>query len=91
MRELQDLRNEIDAVDDALIALLKQRLALSREVAEYKAAKNLPVYDAAREQAILDKAAAECGGQKDAIQAVFSAVLDASRKEQQQWKEHRKS
>ena len=51
-------RAEIDTVDAQLAALFERRMAAVLQVAEYKRAHGLPVYDAARETAVLEKAAA---------------------------------
>lgn len=82
--DLQELREQIDAVDDALIPLLLKRMEISRAVAEYKIKNNLPVLNQEREQQILDSVAAQCGEQGDAIKTIFSAAMDASRALQHQ-------
>lgn len=55
--ELDMLRRDIDAVDDALLDLLRKRATLSRRVGENKRAKGSsgPVYRPEREQAIIDR------------------------------------
>ena len=58
MDALEQARAEIDAVDAQLAALFERRMAAVLQVAEYKRAHGLPVYDAARETAVLEKAAA---------------------------------
>lgn len=55
MRDLDEIRKDINAVDDQILALFEQRMDLSCEVAAYKRANHLPVYDAAREAKNLDK------------------------------------
>ncbi len=84
MNELKELRDEIDAVDDALIPLLLRRMEISRAVAEYKIKNHLPVLNQEREQQILDDVAAKCGEHSDAIKTIFSAAMDASRALQHQ-------
>ena len=54
MKNLDELRVEIDKIDGELAALLKRRLNASRGVAEYKAANNLPIHHKGRENDILD-------------------------------------
>jgi len=54
MKTLDELREEIDKIDNELSELLKKRLYASRGVAEYKAANNLPVYHKGREENILN-------------------------------------
>ena len=57
MDALEQARVEIDAVDAQLAALFERRMAAVLHVAEYKQAHGLPIYDAAREAAVLDAAA----------------------------------
>ena len=54
MDALEQARAEIDTVDAQLAALFERRMAAVLQVAEYKRAHGLPVYDAARETAVLD-------------------------------------
>lgn len=58
MDALENARAEIDAVDEQLAALFERRMAAVLEVAHYKQAHGLPIFDAAREAAVLEKAAA---------------------------------
>lgn len=58
MDALEQARAEIDTVDAQLAALFERRMAAVLQVAEYKRAHGLPVYDAARETAVLEKATA---------------------------------
>ena len=58
MDTLEQARAEIDAVDAQLAALFERRMAAVLSVAQYKQAHGLPIFDAAREAVVLDKAAA---------------------------------
>ena len=58
MDALDKARREIDTVDAALAALFERRMAAVLAVAEYKKAHGLPIFDAAREAVVLDKAEA---------------------------------
>lgn len=49
MDALEQARAEIDTVDAQLAALFERRMAAVLQVAEYKRAHGLPIYDAARE------------------------------------------
>ena len=53
---LKDLRRRIDSVDKAILALLEERMALCRDIAEVKADKGLPLKDPAREAEVLARA-----------------------------------
>ena len=58
MDTLEQARAEIDAVDAQLAALFERRMAAVLSVAQYKQAHGLPIFDAAREAVVLEKAAA---------------------------------
>ena len=61
MDTLEQARAEIDAVDAQLAALFERRMAAVLAVAAYKKAHGLPIFDAAREKVVLDKAEARIG------------------------------
>ena len=69
--ELQELRNEINRIDGEMLALLEQRLAVCRAIAEYKRQNGLPVRDPARETEKLHEAMEQGGaaGQRLALGA----------------------
>lgn len=77
--DLLDLRHEIDEIDEQLIPLLRRRMNISKQVAEYKVKRGLPVLNEQREQEILASVKEKCGEDGDAIATVFSATMDASR------------
>ncbi len=53
--DIKDIRNELNAVDEKLLLLLKERYALVEKVVEYKTERKLPIFDPVREQEILDR------------------------------------
>ncbi len=77
--DLLDLRKEIDDIDEQLIPLLIKRMNISKQVAEYKVQRGLPVLNEQREKEILDDVHKKCGEQGDTIATVFAATMDASR------------
>ncbi len=84
MEPLEGLRAEFDRVDAALLALFVQRMRLSAQIDEVKRAQGLPVYDAAREQAVLNKMTAlspeEFSG---AARRLWTLILQLSREIQE--------
>lgn len=56
LRSLADMRDALDAVDAALMHLLKMRLEVCREIGRAKKALGLSVYDDARETEVLKRA-----------------------------------
>lgn len=71
------LRPKIDAADAAALAALTERAALVAEVGRVKAAAGLPVLDASREAAVLDRVEARTG--RRAMRAVWRVVMAAAR------------
>jgi len=49
------LRKEIDAIDSEIQALFLRRMNLVKDIAAYKMANDIPVYDAQREADIIEK------------------------------------
>ena len=54
---LEEIRKEISAINDEMLALFVRRMELSSQVAAYKIANGLPTLDRKREEAILQKVA----------------------------------
>ena len=86
MKDLKDIRVEIDAVDSEIVSLYEKRMALACEVAEYKISTGKPVFDKAREEEKLDKLSsmAEDDFIKQSIYELFSQIMATSRKKQYQ-------
>ena len=53
MDQLKEARAEIDRIDREMAGLFEARMAAVRRVAEYKAAKGLPVLDRSREAEVI--------------------------------------
>ena len=64
-------------MDKELLDLFEARLNLSRQVAEYKLEKGLPVHDGTRERQKLDKIRPESFGQAGRISGVSPADMTA--------------
>ena len=50
MKDLSEIREEIDKIDRQIVALYEARMKLTTEVAEYKISSGKPVLDKIREQ-----------------------------------------
>lgn len=55
MDDLSKLREEIDAVDNQLLQLLKKRIEIVKRVGDLKKKTGQAIVDASREQSIIDK------------------------------------
>jgi len=75
-------RDEIDAIDAELLALLNRRAGAALEVGRRKRGAGLPLRDAKRERQILARARAGTRGPLGpaAIERLFRAILAESRR-----------
>jgi chorismate synthase len=84
-KTLQGCREQMDEVNAQMLRLFEQRMELSAQFAEIKKEQGLPVYDAAREQEILDKV---CEGLPKELQGygkdLFTKILELSKDYQKQ-------
>lgn len=55
MKDIKDLRVEIDTIDKELVRLFEKRMDVVKHVAEYKIATNKPLKDPDREVALIEK------------------------------------
>jgi len=77
--DLQDIRRRINAVDDQLLPLFLERMELARQAGEAKAGQGLPVRNEAREQAILDRVAAQSGELAPYAQRLYWELFQLAR------------
>lgn len=77
---LEELRREIDGIDQKMVELFKRRMEVVTQVAAYKKERGLPILDASRERALLGKVGQAAGDElADYIQSVYRTLLAASR------------
>lgn len=74
-----ELRDEMDRTDDALLALFKERMAISRQIAAYKAENALPILNRTREREILARVCGESGELGPYVHRLFKTLLELSR------------
>lgn len=77
--ELSEIREEINEIDEQMLKLFLQRMECSAKVAAYKVEHNMPVYNGAREQEILDKISAKSGEYGDSARLLYSTIMNISR------------
>lgn len=84
MRQLEEIRRELDEVDRELVRLFERRMTLSQEVARVKMAAGAAVLDASRERQVLDSRAAMLGDAHwaPAVREVYETIMALSRREQ---------
>lgn len=78
--ELNEIRQEIDSIDRELVSLFIRRMNCSAQVAEYKQKNQLPILDASRERALLNKISELSGEElEDYTRTLYSTILELSR------------
>ena len=81
--ELNELRNQIDAIDDELVQLFCRRMEVAEQIADYKRKNNLPILVPAREREKLrdvsDKAGADMANY---TRVLYSMIFELSRSHQ---------
>lgn len=79
-KSLQQLRSEIDAVDDRILELLNQRASLVVEVGRLKAGQQGEFYVPSREREIYERLTAHNPGPfpNEALRGVFREIISAS-------------
>ncbi len=84
MRDLKDIRENIDEVDKEIIALLERRMELAMYVADYKKGTGKAIYDRERELAKLEKIKGytETDFNKCAMEEIFLQIMSISRRYQ---------
>ena len=80
--ELSEIRAKIDAVDDRLLDLFLERMALSEAVAAYKNEKHLPILNKAREREILAKVTQRAGDKERYVFHLYSTLFELARSRQ---------
>lgn len=55
MKTIEELRQEINKIDEEMANLFNKRMAVSKDIALYKKEFNLPIFDKERELQLLNK------------------------------------
>lgn len=84
MRELDELRKEIDEIDEKILQLYERRMETARQVGEWKKEKGMKVYDPIREKDLLDRKMSTLSdpGLKQGARGLFELLMRCSRQQQ---------
>ena len=86
VRDLSEIREEIDRLDKEIVSCYEQRMDLVRQVAAYKIATGKQVLDSSREKQKLETLGglAKNDFDRQAVQEIFTQLMAISRKSQYQ-------
>lgn len=76
---LKPIRDEIDSIDEQLIELFKKRMECSQKVAKYKLENGLPIFNAEREEQILESVSEKAGKYGSSAKILYSTIMELSR------------
>lgn len=79
MKDLGEIRIEIDKIDSELIELFKKRMDCAKAVGLYKKENNIPVLNQNRENEILDNLEEKGGEYGSHARLLFSNIMELSR------------
>ena len=83
MSSLDELRRDIDRVDEVLVRLLNERARCACEIGRIKKAENVEIYQPDREKQVLDhvrSVAADGPLDPEAIARLFERIIDEARR-----------
>lgn len=86
MKDLLELRDEIDVIDKQIVDLYQERMKIATQVAEYKIETGKKVFDKEREDSKLQKLTSYGDSEfnKHGIRELFEQIMAVSRKRQYQ-------
>ena len=80
--DLNELRNEINRIDDEILELFLRRMDVAEQVADYKREHDLPIYQPQREREILESVSERAGALGSYARSLFSTLMELSKQYQ---------
>ena len=77
--KLEEVRKEIDQIDEQMLNLFLRRMDAAAQVARIKAQTGQPIYNQRREQEILDEVTKKAGAYAAPAKILFQTMMDVSR------------
>lgn len=83
--DIQNLRSQIDDIDEEITALFCKRMALSAQVAQYKQERGLPILAPQREKEVLEGVRQRSGQELGPYAAaLYEKIMELSRQYQKE-------
>jgi len=79
MRDLKEIRLEIDKTDGAILGLLEKRLRLAKKMGEVKRERGMQIHDPAREAEILSEVSSKTSLDQRFVKKIFQMVIEYCR------------
>lgn len=83
--DLSTLRSEIDSIDNEMLELFKRRMEINIDVAKYKQANNMPIFQQGRENQVIDRVKSNSPDWlQNGTESLFLQIMDIGKSIQQQ-------
>lgn len=83
--DLQDLRKQINEIDEQMLGLFEKRMAIASQVADYKIKNGLPVFQSDREKEIIQRVRNNVSdGLENGAEVLYNTIMDISKSQQYQ-------
>jgi chorismate mutase-like protein len=81
LKELEEFRSRIDAVDRSILLLLNERTKVVEEIGRVKQKAELPIYEPRREDQVFDNVIRHNTGPlpEQAVRRIFERIIDEMR------------
>lgn len=91
MNDLENLRKEINDIDDRIVALMEKRMCVAARIADVKKEANAAVRDEKREKEVVSRLKKNCGERfLPYIDEFYQTIFEISRSSQSEILEGRK-
>lgn len=81
--KLDELRKNIDKIDDEMLKLFEKRMEITHRVALYKIKNGLNIFQSERENAIIDKVRSKApDGLQNSVETLFTTIMDIGKSKQ---------
>lgn len=78
--KINEIRAQIDSIDDQIVDLFSKRLQLCRIIGDLKKTNNLPIFNELREQEILNKVSRKDSDNSEYIRQLYNEIFKICRK-----------
>lgn len=83
--DLSILRSEIDSIDKQILELFKRRMEINIDVAKYKQANSMPIFQQGRENQVIDRVKSHSPNWlQNGVESLFLQIMDIGKSIQQQ-------
>jgi chorismate mutase-like protein len=91
LKELEEFRGRIDAVDRSILLLLNERTKVVEEIGRVKQKAQLPIYEPRREDQVFENVVRHNTGPltEQAVRRIFERIIDEMRSVQREQMEKR--